>query len=138
MVFAVYEGKCFLTEEMSRNGLRAVRGNRPTHADKAGQKGTDMDYIKVFEAETPERERLEQAAKMMTAKSPRGYRYYVGETYFDFGQDWKWTTILRTGSEWGDVQALYPVDQLNIIERDDLEAAVDEVFADKWCTDRRD
>ena len=35
----------------SRNGLRAVRGNRPTHADKAGQKGQTME--KAFTG-TPE------------------------------------------------------------------------------------
>ena len=34
--------------------------------------------------------------------------YVVKHTYLDFGQDWKWTTIIRKGGDLGDVQILNP------------------------------
>ena len=49
-------------------------------------------YIKIFEHGSEAREKLNRAAHILTGLSPKGYRYYVGETYFDFGQNWKWTT----------------------------------------------
>ena len=92
------------------------------------------EYISVFAKDSMERKQLEKAAKLMTEKSRRGYQYYVGETYFDFGQNWKWTTILTD-----DFQALYPTEQEAIILSDtpeELEAAVDEYFRGKYCPDK--
>lgn len=97
------------------------------------------EVITVFEENSWEREKLEQAAKLMTEKSPRHYRYYVGECFFDAGQNWMWTTILTDDGEYGGFQALYPVDQEAIFLSDTpekLEAAVDKVFADKYCPDK--
>ncbi len=87
-----------------------------------------MEYIKTFAKGTPEHTRLEIAAAIMTIKSPNHKRYYVSETYFDFGQGWKWTTILREGDRWGDVQALYPVEQESILTAENVEEAVDDYF----------
>ena len=93
-------------------------------------------YIKVFPADSPERARLQEAAALMTEKSPNRWRYYVGETYFDQGQGWSWTTILRQAeSDDYACQALYPADQERIILAEDLSAAVDEYFACKHCLD---
>ncbi len=63
--------------------------------------------------ESEETKRLIVAAQLMTTYSKDGTLYSVGETYFDFGQGWKWTTILAENnspahsycSTW---QALYP------------------------------
>ena len=54
---------------------------------------------------TKEYKNLVAVASLLNAISDNGY--YVGETYFDYGQDWVWTTIMYH-SKWGDVQALYP------------------------------
>lgn len=90
-------------------------------------------YIKVFNADSPEYARLQAAAELMTKRSPLGYHYHVGDTYFDFGQNWVWTTILCDGG----YQALYPRDQERIITGD-IDAAVTAVFADKYCPDHID
>lgn len=65
-----------------------------------------------------------------------GTRFYVGETYLDFGQDWKWTTILAHNeakhSEW---QALSPRDWKNIYFASDvheLASAAWEIMEDKY------
>lgn len=97
-------------------------------------------FITVFEKNSFERKKLEQAAKLMTEKSPRHYRYYVGECLFDAGQNWMWTTILTDDGDFGGFQALYPVNQEAIIMSstpEKLEAEVDKVFADKYCPDKR-
>lgn len=94
-------------------------------------------YIKVFEPGSPEYVRLEAAADIMSAMSPNGWRYYVDVTWFDFGQGWKWTTILCDGAH-DSYQALYPADQERILEADDLEAAAAKVFAGRFCPDRAD
>lgn len=94
------------------------------------------DYIQVFKKDEPEYKKLEAAAELLTKKSPRGYTYYVGETYFDFGQNWIWTTILCKGGQWGSYQALSPRTQGLIIESEDLESAVAEILNGKFCPDR--
>lgn len=37
---------------------------------------------------------LEIAAKLLTRFNKKELYYYVNETYFDYGQNWKWTTII--------------------------------------------
>lgn len=56
-------------------------------------------------------------AAMLNALKPmdKNISYVVGDTYLDFGQDWKWTTIIRKGGEWGDVQILYPAEWQEIV-----------------------
>lgn len=63
--------------------------------------------------------KLERVASFLTAMSPRGFRYYVGETYLDYGQDWKWTTILADNGEDG-YQALNPRQQERIFFADSI------------------
>ena len=94
-------------------------------------------YIKTFSNDSPEFARLQRAADLMTARSPKGYHYYVADTYFDFSQNWVWTTILSDGGEWGGYQALCPRDQEAIITGD-IEEAVARVFADEYCPDHID
>lgn len=98
-----------------------------------------MSSIKRYEPGSPEYQNLARAAALMTGKSPRGYHYTVGDCYFDFGQGWVWTTILSDGGEWGGYQALNPREQEMIVLASsvaEIEAVVDEVFADKYCPDR--
>lgn len=95
--------------------------------------------IRKFEPNSAERMNLELAAAMLTDMSPNRYRYYVGETYFDFGQNWMWTTVLcNNGGAFGSYQALSPAEQERIIfgDVDDIHEAVKAVLADKYCPDR--
>lgn len=94
-------------------------------------------YIRTYSNDSPEYARLKAAADIMTARSPKGYHYYVGDTYFDYGQEWVWTTILCDGGEWGGYQALCPANQERILTGD-INAAVAAVFAGKYCPDRID
>ena len=85
--------------------------------------------IDIFKPGSWEHEQLRIAAEMLTEKSPNGYKYYVGETYCDFGQGWIWTTILcKSGSLWGDYQAITPDQQEEIILSKDLEATTDSLI----------
>ena len=94
-------------------------------------------YIKVFGADAPERDKLNRLAYILTGISPRGYKYRVEETYFDFGQDWKWTTIIAHGDV-GSYQALNPAEQEKIILSDisDFPRIAREILSDKFCPDR--
>ena len=99
-----------------------------------------MDFISVFKNGAEERNLLDRMAMMMTLKSPKRYRYYVGETYFDFGQDWQWTTVLCRSGVSGGYQALSPVMQEKVCMSDGsfkaLAVLADEVFESKFCPDR--
>ena len=66
--------------------------------------------IQIFPVGTRENHILHTLAEWLTERSKKGVRYFVGECYFDFGQDWKWTTVLaeRDGNTW---QALCPREQ---------------------------
>lgn len=50
---------------------------------------------RTFEDGTMEHRRLVAVAKMLEALSPNNARYEVEDTFYDFGQEWKWTTICR-------------------------------------------
>lgn len=99
--------------------------------------------IKVFERGSEARERLEKLAAVLTLKSPRHFRYYVGETYFDYGQDWKWTTVLcdtGEGGVTGRYQALNPANQEAVLICDGsferIVEVADKVLSGKFCPDR--
>lgn len=95
--------------------------------------------IKIYHHDTPEYERLLMAAALMNHNSPRGYHYTVGVTYFDFGLNWEWTTIICDGGNFGGYQALSPREHEKIVTAEtimDIKAAVIEVFSDKSCPDR--
>ena len=88
--------------------------------------------ISTWKIGSEEYAKLEAVAKMLTAYGKQ--KYWVGDTYFDYGQDWKWTTILceKDDSEWGAFQALYPVDQeriLSAVDGPDLLSAVQKVLS---------
>ena len=99
--------------------------------------------IKVFEKGTEARERLEKLAAVLTLKSPRHYVYYVGETYFDYGQGWKWTTVLCKTGEGGITgiyQALSPANQKELLLCDgsfeQIVEVAEKVLGGKYCPDR--
>lgn len=100
-----------------------------------------MSFIKRYASDAPEYDKLRRAAHILTGLSPNGWEYYVGETFFDYGQDWKWTTILChcTGRGFTDTyQALSPANQEEIILApvEQLPAVCADVLAGKFCPDR--
>jgi len=102
-----------------------------------------MEEIRVFKPEDREYKLLDCVAQLLTILSPNKYQYYVGDTYFDYDQDWKWTTILchktNEGSRW-DFQALNPMLQKRIIQAKDIGdigVAVSMYFHRRNCLDRK-
>ena len=84
------------------------------------------ETIRSYPPGTPERIALETLALVLSAISPNRTRYLVEDVYFDFGQDWIWSTICAhkpSGESW---QILNPRDYAEIISgKDTLEAAAD-------------
>jgi hypothetical protein len=70
---------------------------------------TDADIYKRFVT----------IACALTTYSPHKAIYVVEDTYLDYGQDWKWTTIIRYGHN--ECQILCPRDWEKIIEADTME-----------------
>jgi hypothetical protein len=68
---------------------------------------------KVVERDSREWRNLQAVAKLLEAESPNGATYDVREVYFDLGQDWMWTTIVRRG--FYDCQVLCPRDWNSIL-----------------------
>lgn len=97
-----------------------------------------MDIIRTYSPDTDEYKRLLTAARVLTAISPNRIAYYVEDTYFDYGQDWTWTTIIANNpsSTFGDYQVLCPRDYEKILTTDDMLATLSEIRADKWWSDK--
>ncbi len=99
------------------------------------------DGIEIFEKGSEERKSLELMASILTFLSPGRRQYYVGETYFDYGQDWKWTTILaehRTSFS-DSYQALYPRLQREILAAETVDEMLElawKYFDNKHCSDK--
>ena len=67
----------------------------------------NMANPRVIEKGTEEYKRLEAIAAMLEAVSPNEAKYVVEDVYFDYGQNWMWTTICRRG--YSECQILDPV-----------------------------
>ena len=81
-------------------------------------------------------ENMERVANMLTALSPNGARYIVDETYLDYGQGWKWTTIIR--KRYNECQVLCPRDWKRITEAEstrDLLPIVEDIIDDMYFGD---
>lgn len=89
-----------------------------------------MEIIRIYGADEQEYKNLARVAHIMTARSLNGTRFEVGVTYFDFGQDWRWTTILAYRRDNGSFQALTPAEQEKIVTAkvDDLDTVAQELM----------
>ena len=107
-----------------REAIAGMSANAVVNEDKT---------IRIFNKSDEEYKKLQVAANLLSLFD--NVDYYVGETYFDYGQNWKWTTILKKNLGWGgNTQVLSPKDQENIIFADSLKAlgdAVDKVLNKK-------
>lgn len=76
------------------------------------------DTIKVWSRGSDEYKRLEAAVELL--RTYKNCDCHIGETYFDAGQDWKWTTIIVDRSS-GSYQLLCPRDHELICRADSAE-----------------
>ena len=89
-----------------------------------------METIRIYRADEQEYQNLAYVAKIMTARSLNRTTFEVGVTYFDFGQNWKWTTILAYKENGDSFQALSPDEQKKIVlaNVEDLETVAQELM----------
>lgn len=95
-----------------------------------------MEIIRVYSEDSTEYKKLEKAARILTAISPKEIYYCVTNVYFDFGQDWLWTTICAVPKKSASYQALCPRDFEKILHSDNLLLTVDEIIHDKYWSDK--
>lgn len=73
----------------------------------------------ILQPNSAEKNNLEITAVMLTKFNKFNRTYTVEDVYFDFRQDWKWTTIIAHKSETGDClveyQAVNPKEWNDII-----------------------
>ena len=83
---------------------------------------------------------LQAAASMFAAFSPNNYIYKVRGTYFDYGQDWMWTTIIcEDPSRDASWQVLSPRQWENILTAQNEAELVDvvrEIKSDTYWLDK--
>lgn len=89
-----------------------------------------METIRIFSHGEKEFRNLEYVARIMTMRSENGVTYEVGDTYFDFGQGWEWTTIIAYRNEYNHWQCLSPAEQGKIVSAnfDELDTIVLELM----------
>ena len=86
---------------------------------------------------------LDAVARMLEASSANGYHYWVDDCYFDYGQDWWWSTILcrrvdRENNRIDSWQVLSPRQWKLVVGADgldDLVEAIKDIKADKYFHD---
>lgn len=74
------------------------------------------DFIKIFNRNSKEYQKIRAVAEILTLYNDVGAFFCVDDTFFDFGENLKWTTIVggKPYSNDGQYQLLYP-GQLEII-----------------------
>lgn len=97
-----------------------------------------MSVERTFNADEREYKNLKAVAAILTAVSPNKKIYRVEDVYFDYGQNWMWTTI-STDSKWGGVQVLSPRQWFDIVTAEtvaQLAECVEDVRNDKYFSDK--
>ena len=100
-----------------------------------------MELIKIYERDSKEYKKLEQACKLFTAMSPNGSEYKLKNIYFDLGLNWMYTAIVTYCKDGESFQALSPVEYEKILTTDDVMMAVHDIISSPhwtmYCTLRR-
>lgn len=93
----------------------------------------------TFTEDSEEYAQLQKAADKLTDLSVKNYRYFVGNTYLDFGSGWQWTTILAKKPNEVEFQVLSPLSWRNILNaqsEEELDAAIDQLRSDEYFHDK--
>lgn len=97
-----------------------------------------MEHIIDRNREPQEYKKLQIVAEYLNSNAIQNdtkTNFYVGETYLDFGQNWKWTTILadnpKKGSSW---QVLYPREwkEIYLAEPSELYEIAEQIINGKY------
>lgn len=106
--------------------------------DKESKK-FEVGSEKVFSEDSEEWAQLQKAADKLTKLSVRNVRYFVGNTYLDFGSGWQWTTILAKKPNEVEYQVLSPLAWRNIMNahtEEELDSAIDSLRSDEYFGDK--
>ena len=91
----------------------------------------------ILPSDSEEYKRLENFAKLLEQNSPNGWHYYVGDTYFDYDQNWKWTVVLCECTDGDRYQALTPREWEEVInDKRPQSDIMKDLFNDKYCPDK--
>lgn len=97
---------------------------------------------RTLQFEEQEYKNMQAVASLLTATSKNGYIYQVENVYFDYGQDWLWTTIvaydLTNNSFTSSWQVLTPAEWKDVVLADgmvELMNTVQEIKAGQWFND---
>lgn len=91
-------------------------------------------YIDVFPENSLEYKKLNDFTEKLNERTPKDYDYVVEDFYFDGGQNWMWTSILRIDNTrkndvLGKVWALNPRQQEDILLGNNVETILEELTA---------
>ena len=91
------------------------------------------EVLRIYKPGSPEYKALENFANELNNDERFMANYYVGETYFDYGQNWKITTILAKTPNGSSInstgyQALTPRNQENVINGNNLEEVKNDIL----------
>lgn len=94
----------------------------------------------TFKPNQEEYRLLEELADKLTELSPNGFKYWVGDTYLDYGSGWKWTTVLAEDTKspyfQSTYQAISPAEWLALMNGEDVTYIAENVLSDKYCPDK--
>ena len=88
---------------------------------------------RTFDQDSEEFKRLQEVAVALTKQSPNKHFYTVEDVYLDYGQDWKWTTIVDTSNG---VQILSPRDWFDIVNSTPTADVVNTLINGDYWQDR--
>ncbi len=84
------------------------------------------ETIRTYDPTTQEYQALRRVADVLTIASKNKITYHVEDVYFDFGQNWTWTTICAYRPDGHSWQILSPKQHAEIISgKETLQAVVD-------------
>lgn len=107
--------------------------------ERKSAKKFEVGSEKTFTEDSEEYAQLQKAADKLTDLSVKNYKYFVGNTYLDFGSGWQWTTILAKKPNEVEFQVLSPLSWRNILNaqsEEELDAAIDQLRSDEYFHDK--
>ena len=97
---------------------------------KTENDNNEKEPINVFSKDSEEYKRLQKVCDLLNEKTNENVKFTIEETYFDYGQKWKWTTIetndLITGTSW---HTLNPRQQEEIINGKDVDNIINTILS---------
>ena len=93
------------------------------------------EFIRVYAPNSDEMVKLKLACYELERLSRHGTRYYVEETYFDFGQNWTYSAIIADKGNGDTWQAVCPRDYERILLSTDIADTCRQIVSSKYFYD---